>query len=58
VGYGDISPKKKFSKFLSIIVALIGMMFTAIIIAVTLSSASLALEKHMDISVVEIIKGI
>jgi voltage-gated potassium channel len=58
VGYGDISPKKKFSRFLSIIIALIGMMFTAIIIAVTLSSTSLALEKYMDASIVEKIKGI
>ncbi len=58
VGYGDIRPLKKVSKVLSILIALVGMMFTGIIIAVTLNTTSVALEKHIDSSIVEKMKGI
>lgn len=58
VGYGDIRPLKKVSKALSIFIALVGMMFTGIIIAVTLNTTSIVLEKHIDESVIEKMKGI
>ena len=53
VGYGDIRPLKKVSKALSVVIALIGMIFTGIIIAVALHSASIALEKHGDMRLIE-----
>mgnify|MGYP001954877644 CR=1 FL=1 len=56
VGYGDIRPLARVSKALSIIIALIGMMFTGIIIAVTLNTAAVSLEKHVDQNVIEKIK--
>ncbi len=56
VGYGDIRPLKKTSKTLSILIALVGVMFTGIIIAVTLNTASVALEKHVDPNVIEQMK--
>ena len=56
VGYGDIRPLKKRSKALSVVIAILGMMFTGIIIAVTLSSTLLAFEKHSDQQVIETMK--
>jgi voltage-gated potassium channel len=56
VGYGDIRPLKKVSKALSVLIALIGMMFTGIVIAATLATSSMALEKNIDSSIVEKMK--
>ena len=56
VGYGDIRPLKKVSKALSVVIALVGMIFTGVIIAVTLHTASIALEKHVDMSTIEYMK--
>ncbi|MCK5920491.1 MAG: two pore domain potassium channel family protein [Methylococcales bacterium] len=56
VGYGDIRPLKKGSKALSVLIALVGMMFTGIIVAVTLNTTSVALDKHIDERVIEKIK--
>lgn len=57
VGFGDIRPLKKTSKALSVLIALVGLMFTGIIIAVTLNTASIALEKHADKSIMERMKN-
>lgn len=56
VGYGDIRPLKKVSKALSLAIALVGIMLTGIIIAVTLNTASIALEKHGDERIIEEMK--
>lgn len=56
VGYGDIRPLKKVSKALSVAIALVGIMLTGIIIAVTINTASIALEKHGDDRVIEQMK--
>ncbi len=56
VGYGDIRPLRKASKALSVLIALVGMMFTGIVIAATLAMSSIALEKNMDAGIVEKIK--
>ncbi len=56
VGYGDIRPMKKISKTLSVFIALVGMMFTGIIIAITLSTVEVAFEKHVDERVIERMK--
>ena len=56
VGYGDIRPLRKISKILSVIIALVGLMFTGILIAVTLNITSIAFEKHADQRVIEKLK--
>lgn len=57
VGYGDIRPVKKLSKALSVLIALVGLMFTGIIIAVTINTSSIALEKYADKDVINKIKA-
>lgn len=56
VGYGDIRPLKKSSRVLSVAIALVGLMFTGLIIAITLNSASIALEKFGDIHIIDKMK--
>jgi voltage-gated potassium channel len=56
VGYGDIRPLKKVSKVLSVLVALVGIMLTGIMIAVTLNTTTIAFEKHVDKSAIEEVK--
>lgn len=53
VGYGDIKPLKKLSRIISIFIALVGIMFTGIIVAVTLNTTSIVLEKHLNKEVIE-----
>ncbi len=48
VGYGDIRPKKKRSKMLSSVIAIIGILFTGIIVAAAVKTVSIAIEKHID----------
>ncbi len=56
VGYGDFRPLKKISRILSVLIAFVGVMFTGILIAVTLNAASIAFEKHVGEHVIEKIK--
>lgn len=56
VGYGDLHLTRKVSKMLSVIIAFVGIMFTGIIVAVTLNTASIAFEKHADVQVLENVK--
>lgn len=56
VGYGDIRPLKKCSKALSVLIAIIGMMFTGLIIAITLQASKTSIEQHVDPAVIEKIK--
>ncbi len=51
VGYGDIRPIQKRSKTISILIALIGIMFTGVFVAITVATATEAVKKHLDISV-------
>lgn len=53
VGYGDLALTRKVSKMLAVIIAFAGIMFTGIIIAVTLNTAAIAFEKHADVQVLE-----
>ena len=48
VGYGDIRPTKKSSKSISIVIAWCGIMFTGLLVAIAVKSASSAFEIHMD----------
>jgi len=45
VGYGDIRPKRHRSRLLAIIIALIGIIFTGILVALAINSARLVFEK-------------
>ena len=46
VGYGDIKPVKTKSRVIAIIVALLGLTFTGIIIAIAVHAATVALAAH------------
>jgi len=46
VGYGDIRPHRRGSKILSIVIALSGLTFTGILVAVAVHSATIALAAH------------
>lgn len=56
VGYGDIRPLKKISRILSIAIAFVGIMFTGIMIALTLNAMDTSFKKHIDPQVIEDIK--
>jgi voltage-gated potassium channel len=44
VGFGDLHPTERLSKLLSIVIAMLGLIFTGIVIAVALSAASHAFK--------------
>jgi voltage-gated potassium channel len=46
VGYGDVRPERRASRVLSILIALVGLMFTGILIAVAVHAATIALAAH------------
>ena len=56
IGYGDIRPLKKVSKTLSILIGFIGIMLTGIVVAVTINTTQVVLEKYANKSVIEHIK--
>jgi len=58
VGYGDFHPKKPASKYLAIVIALTGLVFTGIVVAVGVHAASIAFKTvYSDNRVVEKIEG-
>ena len=46
VGYGDVRPTKKWARILAIVIALVGLTFTGILIAVAVHAATIALAAH------------
>ena len=44
VGYGDIRPVEKSTRILSIIIGMLGIMFTGIIVAITIAATTKALS--------------
>ncbi len=48
VGYGDIRPSYRTSKILSVLIALTGLVFTGIIVAIAVRSATYAFNIHVD----------
>jgi voltage-gated potassium channel len=48
VGYGDIRPSYRTSKILSVLIALTGLIFTGIIVAIAVRSATYAFNIHVD----------
>lgn len=47
VGYGDFHPHKRLSKGLAILIALVGIIFTGIIVAVALHAAQTSFKKYI-----------
>jgi voltage-gated potassium channel Kch len=45
LGYGDFRPKRRYSKLLAIALALIGIMFTGMIVAIALHAGNFAFEE-------------
>jgi hypothetical protein len=48
VGYGDFHPRKKLSKILAIVIALVGIIFTGIVVAVALHAGIHAFKETHD----------
>ncbi len=48
VGYGDIRPVEKASKIISIFIALIGIIFTGIIVAITIVAVTKSFEANIQ----------
>ena len=48
VGYGDIRPLKKFTKTLAVVIALTGLMFSGILVAITVNSATVTFTEYME----------
>ncbi|WP_269524137.1 potassium channel family protein [Coraliomargarita parva] len=48
VGYGDYRPQRRLSRILSILIAVLGLLMTGILVAVSVQSASIAFKKHID----------
>ncbi len=44
IGYGDIRPDKKSTRILSLIIGMLGIMFTGIIVAITIAATTKALK--------------
>lgn len=49
VGYGDMPPLKRLSKTISILIALTGIIFTGIIVALALNAASISFKSLNDV---------
>lgn len=56
VGYGDIRPQRKISRVLSVVVALTGIMFTGILVALTVTVATKVFADFADPVVINHIK--
>jgi len=49
-------PVRRVSRALSVFIALTGIMFTGILVAMTLHTATMAFERHVDMGVIKEIK--
>lgn len=47
VGYGDIKPQRKLSRILAVCIALLGILFTGIILAAAINCVGTAFELHI-----------
>ncbi|MBQ0719353.1 MAG: two pore domain potassium channel family protein [Gammaproteobacteria bacterium] len=52
VGYGDLRPSRHSTKLLSILIATLGIMFTGVIVGITVAAASNALNSVVDVKAV------
>lgn len=53
VGYGDIRPLERISKFFSILIAFLGLIFTGILVALALHAAEVTFQAHSDLEQVK-----
>ena len=58
VGYGDIGPSKPKSKMIAIVIALLGIMFTGIVVAITVNTANKAFEEHILVQVGQVVERV
>lgn len=49
VGYGDIRPVRRSARIIAIVIAMLGIMFTGIVVAITVQAASSAFQKNVDV---------
>jgi voltage-gated potassium channel len=56
VGYGDIRPTRRSSRVLSVAIALTGILFTGILVALALQTATMAFGEHVDMGVMKEIR--
>ncbi|WP_096085155.1 potassium channel family protein [Agaribacterium haliotis] len=56
VGYGDMRPLHRPSRIMAVLIAVLGIMFTGVIVSATVSAATHALEIHTDQGTIERIK--
>lgn len=49
VGYGDLTPKTALARLICITLALVGVIFTAIITSLALNAGRVAMERHAEI---------
>ena len=47
VGYGDLRPSRRSTKFMAILVAIVGIMFSGVFVAVTVTAATEAFRAYM-----------
>lgn len=50
VGYGDFRPLQRLSRFLSVMIAFCGVIFTGILVAVAISATTYSLQNQYDLS--------
>ncbi|MCK5881046.1 MAG: two pore domain potassium channel family protein [Sinobacterium sp.] len=53
VGYGDIRPLHKLSRVLSAVIAILGIMFAGIIVAITVEATTIAFNKHIPTETID-----
>jgi voltage-gated potassium channel len=46
VGYGDFHPKKNSSKFLAIVISLVGLIMTGILVALSIEAVGMVIDTH------------
>ena len=53
VGYGDIRPLKKRSKIISILIALLGLIFPGFLVAIAINTASMVIDELITLEIAE-----
>jgi len=53
VGYGDMKPVKKLSKFLAVQIAFMGLIFTGIFVSIAVNAASVAFNETQDVEAIK-----
>lgn len=56
VGYGDIRPAHPFARLIALVIAIVGVTFTGIWVAIAIEATTAAFEIHADPQVVEQLK--